>query len=115
MTFHHSRYGAVDPQDPEAAARCDRGGEIRKRSELQREMIWANNRLVWNGFWVCAQHMDPPHPQDRTYRFRADPMPVKEPKPDIDAPEPAEPFDGEVLVTEDLVWIATDDDEGITT
>lgn len=115
MTFHHSRYGAVDPLNPEAAARCDRGGEIRKRSELQREMIWAGNRLVWNGCLVCAQHIDPPNPQDRIYHFQADPMPVKEPRPDIDAPAPIEPVDGEVLLTDDLLWITTDDGEGIVT
>ena len=84
MTFHHSRYGAVDALNPEAAGRCDRGGEIRKRSELLKEMAWRGDSLVWTGFLCCAQHIDPPHPQDRTKRLRADPVPVEDPRPNID-------------------------------
>jgi hypothetical protein len=80
-----SQYGAVDPSNPEAAARCDRGGEIRKRSELLREMVWRGDRLVWNGFLCCARHIDKPQDQDRPKRLRADPVPVPEPRVNIDA------------------------------
>jgi hypothetical protein len=80
-----SRYGAVDPMNPEAAGRCQRGGEIRKRSELKKQMEWRGDRLAWTGFWVCAQHMDEPQPQNRAKRLRADPVPISEPLPNIDA------------------------------
>lgn len=79
-----SKYGTVDRRNPEAAGRCDRGGEIRKRSELQKEMVWAGNTLVWNGFYVCDKHRDPPHPQDRVVRLKPDPMPIRDPRPQID-------------------------------
>lgn len=87
-----SKYGAVDPANPEAAARCDRGGEIRKHHELKKEMVWRGDRLVWNGFLCCAQHIDQPQPQDRAKKLRADPVPVQMPRVNIDAPTPVGPI-----------------------
>ena len=81
-----SRYGHLDRMNPEAAARCDRGGEIRKRSELMKEMFWAGNRLMPSGFLCCAQHIDRPQPQDRIPPIRIDPVPVDSPRPNIDDP-----------------------------
>ena len=83
-----SRYGGVSRLDPEAAARCDRGGEIRRRSELIPEMRWAGARLVPTGFLCCARHLDPPHPQDRMIVLEADPQPVVQPRFDVDAAAP---------------------------
>ena len=81
-----SRYGMVNPRHPEAAARCDRGGEIVKRSELTQEMFWAGNRLMPSGFLCCARHIDPAHPQDRIPPVCVDPVPVDNPRPNIDNP-----------------------------
>jgi hypothetical protein len=105
-----SKYGWINRNDPQAAGRCDRGGEIRKRSELHPEMIWAGNRLQHNGFWVCEKHMDPPHPQDKTIILKPDPIPVRDPRPDIDvmaargdAPlQPSTPVGGD---TNPVTWI----------
>ena len=79
-----SCYGDVDPGNPEAAGICDRGGEVRKRHELKPEMEWRGNRLVANGFLVCLHHMDKPQPQDRPRILPADPVPVRNPRPDLD-------------------------------
>ena len=78
-----SRYGSIDRSNPEAAARCDRGGEIRKRHELKPEMIWAGARQVWNGFLCCDAHRDRANPQDRLLILKPDPVPVANPRPDI--------------------------------
>jgi hypothetical protein len=83
MTVKLSRYGFVDRTNPEASARCDRGGEIRKHHQLRREMIWAGARLVWNGMLCCDKHIDVPNPQDRLLVLRADPVPVENPRPDL--------------------------------
>lgn len=80
-----SCYGVVDPTDPEAAARCDRGGEIVRRSQLAPQMAWRGDRLMPTGWLVCARHMDVPQPQDRTKRLTPDPVPVREPRPDLEA------------------------------
>lgn len=77
----HGRYGAVNRMDPRAAGVCDRGGEVRPLHMLLTEMRWAGNRLVPTGFRCCAQHIDPPHPQDRTLILRHDPMPVRDARP----------------------------------
>lgn len=78
------RYSCVDPQNPRAAGVCDRGGEVRRHSELRREMRWAGNRLVPTGFLCCAQHIDMPHPQDRVLILPPDPVPVRDPRPMLD-------------------------------
>jgi hypothetical protein len=77
------RYGAIDRANPEAAARCDRGGELRKHHELRREMFWAGGRLVWNGFLCCERHIDKPNPQERLVILPIDPVPVKNPRPEL--------------------------------
>ena len=83
-----SCYGVVDPGNPEAAGICDRGGEVRKRRELLPEMEWRGDRLAWNGFLVCRRHMDRPQPQDRARHLPADPIPVRNPRPDLDFVQP---------------------------
>jgi hypothetical protein len=80
MAFR-SRYGFVDATNPRAAGVCDRGGEIRKLSELRPQMRWAGDRLVATGWLVCRDHMDVPNAQDRVRRPRADPVPVSDPRP----------------------------------
>jgi hypothetical protein len=82
------RYSCVDPRDPRAAGVCDRGGEVRRRSELRPEMRWAGNRLVETGFLVCAQHIDRPHPQDRVLILKPDPVPIRDPRPMTEMPPP---------------------------
>jgi hypothetical protein len=80
-----SRYGWIDRQNPEASGRCDGGGEIRKLSELKQQMAWVGNKLVWTGMMKCARHLDRPQEQDRLLVLPADPQPVTNPRPDIDA------------------------------
>lgn len=85
-----SRYGVVDRDNPQAAARCDAGGEIVRRSDLRPQLRWVGNRLVPNGFLVCARHYDLPNPQDRPIFLAADPVPVRDPRPNTDMPAPSE-------------------------
>ncbi len=81
MRSGSSRYRCVDPNNPEAAAVCDRGGEVVRRSELRPEMRWSGDRLVPTGFLVCDRHRDRPNPQERARRPRPDPEPVRDPRP----------------------------------
>jgi len=81
-----SRYGRVDPDNPEAAARCDRGGHVVKRSELREQMKWAGERLVGTGWLVCPRCMDVPNPQDRSAAPGPDPVPVDRPRPLLERP-----------------------------
>ena len=75
-------YFHVNPSDPKAAGRCDRGGEIRQRDELFPQMEWRGNRLSDTGLRVCAHHMDEPQQQSRPKPVKPDPRPVHDPRPD---------------------------------
>ena len=81
-----SRYLCLDPSAPEAAGRCDRGGEVVPLSELAPQMRWAGDRLVATGWLVCPRHMDTPNAQDRPPPVSRDPDPVSDPRPLFDGP-----------------------------
>jgi hypothetical protein len=104
------KYSCVDPLDPRAAGVCDRGGEVRRRSELQREMRWAGNRLVPTGFLCCPEHLDMPHPQDRVVILGPDPVPVRDPRP-MPPASPALPAD--TLTDDHGAPLLTSDDEAL--
>jgi hypothetical protein len=74
----------LDLKDIQPRGKCQRGGEIRPRRELKKEYVWAGDKLAWNGFFVCDEHRDPPHPQDKPLVLKPDPVPVEYPLPDID-------------------------------
>jgi hypothetical protein len=109
--IRRSKYGRVDPRNPEAAGRCDRGGEIRKRSELIPEMAWRGDVLRPNGFLVCRFHIDQPQDQDRAKILRCDPVPVDDPRVNIDAQPvpPAPPPGGDLVLTEGGGALLTED------
>lgn len=80
-----TRYPVVSRSNPEAAGVCDRGGEVVRHSQLRKEMVWRGKSLAWNGFMCCERHLDEPQPQDRTFILRADPVPIKNPRPYLPA------------------------------
>lgn len=80
---HLSKYGCVDPNDPEARGRCDRGGETRKLSELRPEYEYRGLQLVPNGFLVCDKHRDKPHPP-WVRPHDPDPEPVLNPRTNLE-------------------------------
>ena len=76
-------------------------------------MRWAGNRLVPTGFLVCSQHLDQPHMQDRVLILRADPVPVRHPRPDIDG-EPVPLSAPDVLTTDFGIPLTADTGELLT-
>ena len=75
-------YPRVDKDNPRAMGLCDIGQHPVFHDELKREMAWRGDKLVWTGFLVCDKHLDTPNPQDRFYRLKADPVPVRNPRLD---------------------------------
>lgn len=107
-----SLYGRLDAGNPEAAARCDRGGEIRKRSELVAEMRWSGDKLVPTGFLCCRQHRDALNPADRLLVLRADPEVAERPRPHLEDMVAEALLGGPLLlVDEDDVLLAEDGEE----
>lgn len=75
-------YPRVDRNNPRAMGLCDRCQAPVFHDMLKREMAWRGDKLAWTGFLVCLKHLDTPHPQDKFYRLKADPVPVKNPRLD---------------------------------
>lgn len=73
---------SLNARSPRAQAVCDFGGEWVSRHELRKQMEWNGTALVWTGQLVCAKHYDKPQPQLRTIRLPADPVPIKNPRPE---------------------------------
>lgn len=82
-TTRSTFYQCVDPTNPQAAGVCDRGGEVRPLRDLMKEMVYAGNRLKWNGFLCCSVHIDKPNPQDRVVLLPPDPPTLPNPRPYI--------------------------------
>jgi len=73
----HGRYAAVDVQNPEAFAQCDRCGFWYNRSKLVWQNEWAGTHLYNLGVLVCFERCyDIPNEQLRTIILPPDPPPV---------------------------------------
>ena len=59
----HPRYERMDPENPDALARCDYSGFLVARRDLVKQMEYRGNGLIWNGFWVGKRFADKPNPQ----------------------------------------------------
>lgn len=60
---------------------CDRTGDVVPRSDLVKEKEYRGNTLVWNGLYVRSSAVDIPQPQSKVPPIKADPYPIKEPRP----------------------------------
>lgn len=83
MSRHHP---AVDPSNPEAWGVCDRCTKVMPYREMQKQMEYSGDSLIWIGLLVCAKHLDKPQPQNRTRRAIVDPIPIQNPRPDQAVP-----------------------------
>ena len=77
MARPHGKYAAVDAQNPEAFAVCDRCGFWYNRSKLVWQNAWAGTHLFNTGSLVCFDRCyDIPQEQLRTIILPPDPPPV---------------------------------------
>jgi hypothetical protein len=49
-------------------------------------MAWQGNALVWTGAYVGKPYVDKPNQQGMSPKLPADPIPVPQPRPDMDGP-----------------------------
>lgn len=71
------KYAAVDVQNPEAWAQCDRCGFWRNRSDLTWQAEWGGMSLFNTGSLVCYDRCyDTPNDQLRTIILPPDPPPI---------------------------------------
>lgn len=62
---------------------CDLSGQMFPRNQLVRQMIQSGNQVTWSGFWVYRDYIDPLDDQLRPPPVKADPFPVKNPRPNL--------------------------------
>ena len=74
----------VDPRNPQAFGCCDNCGEWRNLADLAWEQQWMGPNLLRTGFRVCRDRcLDVPQPQLRTIILPPDPIPVRDPRPEL--------------------------------
>lgn len=67
---------------PRGKGVCDRCGELYQLAELLQQQQWFGNTLKWDGFLVCYRCYDKPQDQLRPVHVPADPIPLKNPRPE---------------------------------
>ncbi len=74
---------AVSRSHPRAHAICDRCGFRYNHDELQWQHQWAGTKLQNLRILVCQSCLDVPQEQLRTIILPADPVPIKDPRPEF--------------------------------
>lgn len=77
-------FARVDPRNPDAFAICDRCGQRYNKSDLVWQFDWRGAQLQNLRILVCRRKcLDEPQEQLRSYSPPADPIPVRDPRPDL--------------------------------
>lgn len=77
-------FARVDPRNPVAFAICDRCGQRYNTSDLVWQFDWRGAQLQNLRIRVCRRKcLDVPQEQLRSYSPPADPVPVRDPRPDL--------------------------------
>lgn len=77
----HGRWVRINPNSPDAVARCDRSGLICNYNDLVKQMDYRGLGLVWTGLYVNKYFADVPNPQSLNPVIKPDPVPVEHPRP----------------------------------
>jgi hypothetical protein len=77
----------ANPNRPEAFGACDRCGFLYNLVRLKWQHQYAGTRLVNLRFLVCDTCLDEPQPQLKARMIPADPVPVRNPRPENYAAE----------------------------
>ena len=73
----------VSSRRPEAFAVCDRCGVWINHVNLTWQHEWAGPRLQNLRLLVCSRCLDDPNEQLRVYAVPADPLPIRNPRPEL--------------------------------
>jgi hypothetical protein len=77
-------FAKVNPRFPDAFAICDRCGQRYNKSDLVWQHDWRGNSLQNLRILVCKRKcLDIPQPQLAAYSPPPDPIPIRDPRPDL--------------------------------
>jgi hypothetical protein len=79
--FPKGRFVKIDPDNPDAVARCDRSGQLCNHQDLVKQMDFRGSGIVWTGLYVNKYFLDEPNPQSMNPVIMPDPIPVQNPRP----------------------------------
>jgi hypothetical protein len=82
MLRRQGNYTRIDPHNPKAIGYCDITGFPCRHEDLVKQMEYSANGLIWTGLLVHPKFADKPNPQGLTPPVKADPYPIKNPRPD---------------------------------
>jgi len=100
----------VNASNPRAFAVCDRCGIWYNHFSLRRQFEWGGVKLVDTGMLVCKICYDIPNEQLRARQLPPDPVPIRNPRPELAG---SQSYDYRVTeVVEDL-RITDDEDDRI--
>ena len=80
----------VNPRSPRAFAICDRCGQRTNHEALAWQFEWRGRNLQNLKLLVCRSCTDIPQQQMRAYSPPPDPVPIRNPRPDMSAPAPTQ-------------------------
>ena len=60
---------------------CDRCSRVYLHKKLFKQLEYAGERLIWNGFLVCKRDLDVPNPQSNPFIPKNDITVVSNPRP----------------------------------
>jgi hypothetical protein len=86
MGMPKGKYTKIDSSNIKAVGRCDRSGYLCRREDLVKQMEYSGTGLYWTGLWVLKKFLDKPNPALLAPPIKADPKPIKDPRPD-DGPD----------------------------
>lgn len=79
--FPKGIFVTIDPNNPDAVARCDRSGLLCNYNDLCKQMDYRGSGLVWTGLYVNKAFLDKPNPQGLNPVIKPDPVPLDHPRP----------------------------------
>lgn len=98
----------IDAENPISVAMCDRCAFQWNRDKLTWQYDWRGNTLTNLRILVCPLCLDVPQEQLRNPQLTADPVPVRDPRPDTKN-------DVDDIMTEGLDFLTTESGDDITT
>lgn len=81
MSFPKGKWVKIDPNNPDAVARCDRSGQLCNYNDLVKQYDYRGMGKVWTGLYVNKYFLDVPNPQNLNPVIKQDPVPLQHPRP----------------------------------
>lgn len=85
MSLRVPGHARINPSAPTAIGVCDRDGFQYNHSDLQWQFEWRGAELVNIGILVCPACLDVPAQWLRPIVLGPDPIPIRNPRPELDA------------------------------